>query len=182
MNNMKQIYLAAMMYSNDWDGWAMPYMTGKSILNTWPYRAYPYLKTNYTTVGAGSYITKEFFFCPSDRAPYNSPFDFIKKFSYGYNNTLGDKSHEIEYPTMLAARPKKLGRIRAGTAILTEIVPPKNGFGRWSQTDNPNAYTQMWFPHGSNGNFANVLYIEGNVESVSRQKASSWTNYPFRVE
>lgn len=81
INNLKQIYLGAMMYSNDYDGWILPYRTYRGGDSTIFYTN-DLIDFGYIPIGSAN-----IFLCPSKKeyTKYG-----IYKQNYAYNARCGD--------------------------------------------------------------------------------------------
>ena len=110
MNNMKQMGLAFVMYSNDYGGWMTPVNQALTDNNSeWYFRILPYMKT--ATVGDIN-VKYNWFYCPSDpfAIPSGAAANYMY-FSYGLNDSLGDAELGGSGGVYLS---KKIDKIPAG--------------------------------------------------------------------
>lgn len=156
-----------MMYVQDYNDWMLP--------NNQIYDSTLWTSVLIRYIGERNW--SKHFNCPSDKKPYDHPWWIgNEKLSYGYNNTMGDLYMFMQYPTLSKYKIKKYSKVPPDTAIVTELnESAKGAYMKWDVGDY-NAYTSMGFPHVG-GDTANVLFIDGHVESISRVQASSW-KYP----
>ena len=173
MNNLKQIYIAVMMYgddNNDWlppescigpDGytWRWPELLKSYLNDKTPRNAPPHADFSYVN-------TKGPFFCPSTKVR-----SYAVYVSYGLNYFLsGDGTVE------------KLSRIRypSRSLLLVDTYYPPNGgiydFGYFR------AYTG--FVAGRHNAMANLLYVDGHIKAVEadwlRSMEFPWITEPWR--
>ena len=162
-SNLKQINLALMMYSDDYNGY-MPYHN-PSYSDVWYPKLVKYMNNNY-----------KIFDCPTTKSNFAIYIGgkLVSYLEYVINYRLTHPwAYNNPYP------PVKIQRIRypSDTVWLAEVIinpadPWSNaGFG-WGASPG----TSRWgFPHNNGANFA---FVAGNVEWYPKQTALNYANDP----
>lgn len=169
VSNMKQVNMAQINYSNDYDGFiwggskvkinAAWHYTYKMLLGDYSYLSKPYIKD--------SALLR----CPSYQGWVTNPKDYLNYVGVGYNNYMSDfgsyfRLSSIKYPSYL------IWRIDTG-----EVDGRGNCESYAAPSDpNKNAYN---YPSGRHANGSNITFGDGHISWKSKVKANlSYNDIP----
>jgi len=165
MNSLKQLGLAIMMYTNDYDDY-FPISFGDGLEEDWCYAITSYIDTTVSRSG-----------CPTNRVRSNS----VR--TYGYNTSaLGSSAANIaSSPTSYAHRkitqirtPAKLVMVMDGNYNATETAwRCYEGVGVWWDTNWFKTTGQLYGHGGSTAaeiGQVNILWVDGHVSTMTKQE------------
>ncbi len=181
LNNLKQLHIAMMMYTGDWDEYFPPYKYGIGDAgNAWP-----------DLLVAGNYIGGyKVFDCPSLRganSKYQTKWYSTNKYlqftGYGYNTqNIGGSAITSNYAASLNNRPAKVSEIKyPGICYLImdstfslrsdQTYTPNKGWGCY-KVQNADTDTDG-IPHSRHSQGLNILFVDGHARWVAM--ATNWT-------
>ncbi len=162
INNLRQLFQGVIVYLDDYDGW-MPPLQG-------PGGANPFWGE---TISKAGYITPKIANCSNLRRSNFYSWGYAWENSYGvfYNSLLG--SGGINYPRACKINKPSSSGFFGDSGIINSWAM-KYVIYSWQSTGTANIMLR-------HGKFANVVMLDGHVESVPREKISklSATQGPY---